>query len=906
MGIVLLAYDEKMQRPVALKVLRPDRLDKRARERFVRETQAAARIEHDHVVPVYSVADPADGPPYLVMQYVEGPTLRERIQVEKRLDPKEAARIVGQIADGLAAVHRSGLVHRDIKPGNVLLDGTTGRAKIADFGLVQMASLPGRMTEEGVMLGTPEYMSPEQIRSSERLDARSDVYSLGVTLYEALTGEVPFRGVPHLVLQQVLNDEPRPPRRLNDRIPRDLGTICLKAMAKEPGQRYQTAQELADDLQRWLNGQPIQARPVGIVGKLWRWCRRKPAVASLLVVLVLVGVTSLAGWAGQWRRAEERRRQRDAESLLQARQLVDNFYTKVSQNKLWGKPGLRPLRKELLETALEYYKGFIEQRSDDLDLQAELADAHFRVAFITGEIGSKEKALAEYHQARQILEKLVRANPDTTTSQRTLATTYSNSGLLQSETGQLAEALRSYEQARAIREKLLRADPDATELSIELAASYNHIGILRYEMGKPAEAFQALDRARAIRQQLVDAHGGSTKYWVELAESYQNIGSLQRSLGRPSEALHSTNQACTILEKVPNADLDLNKLQTTRAIVYNQLGLLRTDARRSDEALVYHQKACAILEKLDRDNPGVNWIRSDLALTYTYIGMLHIKPKPVDAPELLPKARAILEELVEANPTVTKFRSQLAKTYTLLGLLQRSKGRPAEALDSLEKARAIQEKLVAADPDSAGKQSELGFVLNYVAEVLEALGRPGDAVVICKKAIVHQKAAFAKLPQRTLCRQRLSTCYFNLFRLNFNLARPAEMAAASLERQKLWPDNGTELYQVAWELAQCISFVDAAAQAERDKYARLACEALRHAIAAGFSNFFLLTKDKKLDSLRSYDEFTKLLAQVEKKVEMLSRITGPVGGILASSALGPIPVLPVLHLNLKEPVQPGR
>src|SRR5262249_42650428 len=154
----LRAYDSGLRRTVALKVLPPSRAHARARARFVREAQAAAGIEHDHVVPVYLVANPTDGPAYLVMQYVEGPTLRERIEEEGRLDPREAARVAYQVAQGLVAAHRAGLVHRDIKPANIILERATARAKIMDFGLVRMATVPGGTTLEGTVPGTPEYM----------------------------------------------------------------------------------------------------------------------------------------------------------------------------------------------------------------------------------------------------------------------------------------------------------------------------------------------------------------------------------------------------------------------------------------------------------------------------------------------------------------------------------------------------------------------------------------------------------------------------------------------------------------------------------------------------------------------------------------------------------------------------
>jgi WD40 repeat protein len=362
MGIVLRAYDDELRRTVALKVLPPERADARARARFVREAQAAAAIDHDHVVPVYAVASPPDGPPYFAMQYVEGPTLRQRIQAAGRLDPAEAARVAAQVADGLAAAHRAGLVHRDVKPANVLLDGATGRAKITDFGLVRVAALPGFTTLDGALAGTPEYMSPEQVRTPDRIDARSDVYSVGVTLYEALTGSVPFYGVTPMVLQQVLNDEPRPPRRLNDAIPRDLETICLKCLQKEPGRRYAGAAELADDLRRFLGGQPIRARPVGRAERLWRWGRRNPLVAGLAAALFLALAVGLAAATSQWLRAEakataEARARREADDKTKELEL-NLYYERIAlaERELRRRIGSRA--EELLDQCPERLRGW--------------------------------------------------------------------------------------------------------------------------------------------------------------------------------------------------------------------------------------------------------------------------------------------------------------------------------------------------------------------------------------------------------------------------------------------------------------------------------------------------------------------------------------------------------------------
>jgi serine/threonine protein kinase len=300
MGIVLRAWDPVLERAVAVKVLRPELANENTRARFVREAQAAARISHDHVIRVYTVANPPDGLPYFAMEYMAGPTLAEQIRAQQSLEPSVAAALVGQVARGLAAAHDAGLIHRDIKPSNILLEPGTGRAKITDFGLARLGGQASGTTHEGTLAGTPTYMSPEQAQGLSTLDGRSDVYSLGATLYEALTGQAPFRGAPHMILQQVVGEEPRPPRQLNDRIPRDLETICLKCLEKEPSQRYAGALALAQDLERFLAGEPVRARPLGAPGRLSRWCRRKPVVAGLAMGLVSVFVLGFAGVTWEW------------------------------------------------------------------------------------------------------------------------------------------------------------------------------------------------------------------------------------------------------------------------------------------------------------------------------------------------------------------------------------------------------------------------------------------------------------------------------------------------------------------------------------------------------------------------------------------------------------------------------
>ncbi len=220
--------------------------------------------------------------------------MAELLRERTRLDPRQAAELSAQAALGLAAAHEAGLIHRDIKPANILVDRATQRARIVDFGLAHVTGVPGSIAE-GTLVGTPSYMSPEQARGAGGVDGRTDQYSLGASLYEMLSGEPPFRGTPAMVMHQVLEEEPRPPRQLSEAIPRDLETICLKTLARDPKHRYPSATELAADLERWLHGEPIVARPIGPAGRLLRWARRNRRVAVLAVTSFLLLATLAVG-----------------------------------------------------------------------------------------------------------------------------------------------------------------------------------------------------------------------------------------------------------------------------------------------------------------------------------------------------------------------------------------------------------------------------------------------------------------------------------------------------------------------------------------------------------------------------------------------------------------------------------
>lgn len=346
MGVVYKACQVKLQRLVAIKMILAGELANQTDvERFRTEARAAANLHHANIVAIHEVGQ-HHGQHYFSMDYVAGESLANRI-TRGPLPAREAAKLLKKVAEAVSFAHVEGVIHRDLKPANILLDGK-GEPHVTDFGLAKRvqgdpgASAPGGaggLTETGQVLGTPSYMPPEQAAGKIKdIGPRADVYSLGAVLYCALTGRPPFQAASTLdTLLQVLDHDPVPPRTLNSAVPRDLETICLKCLAKEPGKRYPSAQELAADLDRFLAGQPVHARRIGAVGRVWRWCGRKPALAAACAVAAAALVTTVVlsiNFAVHQSRAADRNQRLLAESYFDRGQVFCD-QGDLSRGLLW-------------------------------------------------------------------------------------------------------------------------------------------------------------------------------------------------------------------------------------------------------------------------------------------------------------------------------------------------------------------------------------------------------------------------------------------------------------------------------------------------------------------------------------------------------------------------------------------
>jgi tetratricopeptide (TPR) repeat protein len=816
MGVVFEARQVSLNRPVALKMILTGVLAlEDDRRRFRLEAEAVANLDHPHIVPVHEVGEHA-GFSYFSMKLVPGGSLATRLS--EFIDrPRDTARVVATIARAVHHAHQRGILHRDLKPSNVLLDAE-GAPHVVDFGLAKRTETGAELTASGAVLGTPAYMAPEQAEGKRgQVTIATDVYGLGAVLYTLLAGKAPFGGDSVIeTLEQVKLRVPDPPSGAKREVARDLQTICLKCLEKDPARRYESAEALAADLERYLCGEPIAARRVGRMERAWLWAKRRPAIAALSAAIVLAVIAGTSAVIAVQARANrtlrtkntelaktnkllDQQRSRAAAREQQAIDAVKRFCDAVTNEpRLKNSPELEELRKRLLKEPLEFFKSLREQLQADHDTRPEvlfrLAGAAFELGMLTNEVGDKQDALRAHEEALSINERLARKNPSVTEFQRNLGQCKVEIGRLFWETGKPAEALAAYEQGRAIYERLTRENPTVPGFQRGLAGSHHDIGVLLYTAGKVGEALKVYARALTIEERLARENPSVSEFQSALAKSHNNIGVLLRDTDKPAEALAEYEKALAIRERLVRENPNVTEFRCGLAESHDNIGHLLSEIGKSAEALAEDEKALAIRERLARDNLSVTEFQNDLAASHHNIGMLLTQiGKPAEALTAYARALTIKARLARENPTVSEFLGNLAMSYGNIGPLLHKTGKPAEAVAAHEQARAIWERLLREHPESPEYASNLGGTLHNLAMTDVEAGRFSVASDRLRVAIGWQKKALSINPRHPTYRQFLGKHFSLLVVAGKGLGKTEEIAEAERGFEELYATDPAKL-----------------------------------------------------------------------------------------------------------------
>ncbi|WP_169979853.1 serine/threonine protein kinase [Tautonia rosea] len=673
-GVVYSAWDTTLHRMVAIKCLRPDRVESEGGEALVREARASALLRHDHLVPIHGLGRLENGGLFLVMPLIEGRSLRRLVQGESCLSPRRAADYVRQVADALAAVHAAGMVHRDVKSGNILIDENDGRAKLGDFGLARLTVSSELSTADGSrLLGTPEYLCPESLNDAKALnDPRADVYSLGVTLYECLTGTVPFHGLPHRVLHQVAHHEPKPARELNDDIPRDLETICSKAMTIDRDKRYQTAAAFRDDLGRWLSGQPILARPSTRLERWNRWVRRRPWQAATLGTGAALLVAATGASISLQRAAHEISQTNTALMISRAEsekafQLSQDALSRVVDRvseKLFEVPNATAVMLESMEDAAALHQQLVALRPDDRDAAERYGAALSSlctVQFLNGLIPEAEQTCERY---RRHVESTRAKQPDDLTVGLRYIDLLQTRETLSIKLGRIEEARQTTALYRAEAQRLARLYPAsaelvATECRILMGVLIENRREKNYQeaLEVAAELLPALERWRELQPDEADPVNTLGFSLVLKARCLE-------ALGHYDEALQAVAKAESVyqspeLRDLPKRDQDWNEIQVLK--IRSRI-TLASNSEEAESHLLRQEQALRHQIRLYPEDA----LREDLVLTLIDLGKLLTQSNTSRAKEIFEESRNQAQQLIADVPEVDRYRELLRSIESIL------------------------------------------------------------------------------------------------------------------------------------------------------------------------------------------------------------------------------------------------
>jgi serine/threonine protein kinase len=866
MAVVYKARQRGLDRDVALKMIRAgDCPDEEERRRFRTEAQTVARLRHPNIVQIYEAGE-SGGQPFLALEFVAGQSLARRL-TGTPLPVGEAASLVEVLAQAIDYAHGQGIVHRDLKPANILLQTKEegGRMKeesiqpasdssfilhpssfvpkITDFGLAKRLGT-GTNTSTGTVLGTPSYMAPEQAKGlTAAIDRRIDVYGLGAILYELLVGRPPFRAdSPLQTLRQVLDAEPARPRLLNPAVPRDLETVCLKCLEKEPARRYPTAAALADDLGRFLSGRPVQARPVGPLGRGRRWCRRNPVPAALAVVLLLSLAAGFAGILREWRLAEAARGEAVASNEA-AQQLLTELINSspiVPMQALYcqGESALDPLLR-----ARSHCEGLLRKNPGDLSLRVALTKVLGCLGTVYYYRGRLSDGEACFRSAHEQWQAAAGEDPRGTECLDWLATTHRWLACSEDDS---AQTLASLLEADAIWEYLAEEHPanlDYLQKLTDCRRALTHnldAQVVRKAWRRPLEEIQA-----ALGGQVGERPAdGSLARRLALASLV--LGDIYKGEHRQDQATACWQQAYRQYHRLAGTSANCLPVQLALAACCSRLVRGQVESPYYRESVTLFDQTGKALSALLRQDPASAWLRGLLLENDQSLAVCHWKAGQAKQGQYIynERVRPLVAQLSEpAGDPRYGFQSigtllQLAGTLrqanqpgAALALVQETAAlasrysafpardlgwwdwlasyfvcisaalnqleQPAEALHHAEQARRMFEELLRAAPDNLRYAGGLSSAWERIGKARWSLGRAEEALTAFRESAAIQRRLLEMAPVVRLNRLALDKCYARLAHWYGLRGDWPGVAAALRERERLWPGDAEELQAVA-------------------------------------------------------------------------------------------------------------
>jgi len=729
MGVVYKARDCRLGRIVAIKTIAeaqhatPEQLG-----RFLAEAEVVARLQNPHIIQIHAIGE-YQGRPYFSLEYAGGGSLAERL-ARGPMAAGAAADLVETLARAVESAHRGGIVHRDLKPSNVLLTDYDV-PKVADFGLAKLVGGDSARTVSGQIMGSPSYMAPEQAEGRSReVGPAADVYALGAILFQALTGRPPFVGDSAMeTLRLVVSTDVIPPRRLRPAVPRDLETICLKCLEKEPPKRYATAVALADDLKRFREGRPIAARPVGMVGRLWRHSRRNPMLSLSLAALALtfaLGTPSLF-WLWLGARAERDHAERSRDRALGAVRLLLEAGGGAMQVE-----EARPYRHALVSAGLNESLALVRELEADPRAEHQRAQAYAALAAIQYEDGDRAGAFESIHKAIALAESLVGRDPASIDNHYRLAESLHRfAGMWPNEDEYLAAARRSTEICQGLR--ALHPKADQRDWILLIAMNDFNTANLYCTSGRFSEALEAALKAREAFETLLNLGDRRPETRSTAASGHHLLCRVYSHLGRLDEAAAESQKANAIYHELIAEHPDNFSYSYELSRSESEIGLTALFYERWGEAIESFASARRTIKDMAAKHGR---LVSRMAAIQTLLAAAdHNLREAYDSDRarycnerrtLTREGYQICAKISLVEPLSSNMRIAYAHCCFNLADDREEDGQRLN-LDLYSKAESLLKEIVGESPGHEGNRAALVYVQRRLAEELAARGQFADA-----------------------------------------------------------------------------------------------------------------------------------------------------------------------------------